>query len=163
MTINGDIILKNTVWKDGVSKFVDEKSLFRRNVDLFIVACSIGIYYDKREENDMNDDDQHILSIGRNTYMVKNEDLNYILNFLFQNAILNTKTIDINPDVRLNIAFDPDYDFKIGKQKFNPASFLVEFASYGMRILLSKYETIRLKCFKNINDFLDELLEKNNK
>ncbi|UKI50862.1 MAG: hypothetical protein L6U99_05870 [Clostridium sp.] len=43
---------------------------FERTVDLFIVACTIGIKEDKILENDLTDDDKP-KSIGRSTYLMK--------------------------------------------------------------------------------------------
>ena len=57
-----------------------------------------------------------------------NTDLRELLDFMLQNAIINSKTLAFSEDDRLKLAFDPDFVI----QKFSPASFLTGFANYGI-------------------------------
>ena len=86
MDFKVDFLLKHTSWSNYL-KITKELKIFDRTVDLFLVACTIGIYDDKRLEADLSDE---ITSIGRNTFTI-NEDVNRITEFLFQNAILHSK------------------------------------------------------------------------
>ena len=153
MLISGDISLRHTLWNEAEDKLCNG-FIFERLVDLFIVACSIGIKDDEIIENNMTNDDNP-RSIGRNTYLVKNEDLTKIITFLFQNAILNSKHINFDNKTRLRIAFDPD--FPDGKEKINlvPTAFLVKFATYGLKRLYDLYNQNDLNHIDGIKSYLD--------
>lgn len=153
MNISGDILLRHSLWKEVYERYCKE-SIFDRVVDLFIVACSIGIKEDKIVENDLSSDDDCI-SIGRNTYLVKNEDLTTIITFLFQNAVLNSKHIDFDINTRLRIAFDPDFPDANAKINFSPTSFLVKFATYGLTKINENYNSNDLALINNIKELLD--------
>ena len=153
MIISGDILLRHSLWNEAEEKLCNG-FIFARLVDLFIVACSIGIKEDKIIENDLSDDDR-IKSIGRNTYLVKNEDLTAIINFMFQNAVLNSKHINFDDKTRLRIAFDPDFPEEKTKINLSPTGFLVKFATYGLKQLLDLYNQNDLTYISNLKDFLD--------
>lgn len=154
MNISGDIQLRHSLWKDAQERYLKD-FIFERLVDLFIVACSIGIKEDKIIENDLTSDDDCV-SIGRNTYLVKNEDLSTIITFLFQNAVLNSKHINFDSNTRLRIAFDPDFPDANTKINLSPTSFLVKFATYGLSVLNDKYNSNDLAHVISIKDLLDE-------
>ena len=56
---------------------------------------------------------------------------------MLQNAILNSKTINLDTDERLKLAFDPEYNNK----KISPMNFLVGFANYGLERIFEKIDT----------------------
>ena len=131
MILNSDLMLNDPLWEKADRELVDQHKLFGRLVDIFVIACAIGIRADKSVSNaEIEFPLAQPKSIGRNTYLsMSNSDLNDILNFLLQNAIITSKTIDFEADERLKLAFNPDYENK----KFSPAAFLVGFATYGIK------------------------------
>ena len=130
MILNSDIILSHPLWERADNELCgkDGIALFERLVDIYILACSIGIKEDKTViefENPLNP----TKSIGRNTYQsLTNENLRNSLDFMLQNAIINSKTLDLDIDERLRLAFDPDYN----STKISPTGFLTGFANYGI-------------------------------
>ena len=158
MTLSGDIILRNSLWNDAEDKLC-HNFIFERMVDLFIVACSIGVKEDKILENDIFDDDKP-KSIGRNTYLIKNEDLTTIITFLYQNAVLNSKLIDFDNETRLRLAFDPDFPDAGSKIQFSPTAFLVKFASYGLSKIYEMQNTSDITFIADLKEMLDSMLLK---
>ena len=158
MNVTGDIILRHTLWTDAEDSLC-KGFIFERLVDLFVVACAIGIKEDKYIENNMQDDDKP-KSIGRNTYLVKNEDLTTIITFLFQNAVLNSKTVSFDNDTRLRIAFDPDFPDERSKIQFSPTNFLVKFANYGVSKILEWKSDSDIEYIDRIKNEIDEMLLK---
>ena len=155
MVLSGDIILRHSLWNDAEEKLCSNL-IFERMVDLFIVACTIGIKEDKVLENDINDDEK-VKSIGRSTYLMKNEDLTTIITFLYQNAVLNSKLIDYDNETRLRLAFDPDFPDSKSKIQFSPTNFLVKFANYGLSKLLETQNTSDLSFISGIKELLDDM------
>lgn len=130
MILNSDIILTHPLWERADNELCgkDGIALFKRLIDIYILACSIGIKEDKvvtEFENPL----EPSKSIGRNTYQsMINENLKQVLDFMLQNAIINSKTLSLDVDERLRLAFDPDYN----SAKISPAGFLTGFANYGI-------------------------------
>lgn len=153
MLISGDILLRHSLWNEAEEKLCDG-FIFSRLVDLFIVACCIGIKDDEIIENDLTDDDR-IKSIGRTTYLVKNEDVNAIFYFMFQNAILNTKHVNFDNDTRMRIAFDPDFPDEKTKINLSPTGLLVKFANYGLKQLFDLFNQNEQIYIENIKELLD--------
>jgi hypothetical protein len=131
MILNSDLILSYPLWERADDELCGKEgiALFNRLVDVYILACSIGIKDDKAIQNY---DDQLISpkSIGRNTYMSPtNTNLRDLLDFMLQNALLNSSLINFDIDERLKLAFDPDYNVS----KLSAAQFLTGFANYGIK------------------------------
>ena len=105
--------------------------LFSRLVDIFLIACSIGI---KDDEIIVDEESSSIVrTIGRNTYQsMINTDLKEQLDYMLQNSIINSKHLPFDIDERLKLAFDPDYK----NEKLKPSSFLANFATYGIKKML---------------------------
>ena len=150
MDFKVDFLLKHTSWSNYL-KITKELKIFDRTVDLFLVACTIGIYDDKRMEADLSDE---ITSIGRNTFTI-NEDVNRITEFLFQNAILHSKTIDMDLESRKKIAFD----LLSNNSEITPQKLLIEFANYGMSIINDCITDNDLETIANIKELLDKYIE----
>ena len=130
MILNTDIILNHPLWERADNELCskDGIALFIRLIDVYILACSIGIKEDKTI-TEIDAPAQNPKTIGRNTYMsLTNTDLRELLDFMLQNAIINSKSLDMSVDDRLKLAFDPDFSMP----KFSPASFLTGFANYGI-------------------------------
>lgn len=134
MVLNTDIILSYPLWSRADNELNTVKSIFNRLIDIFVVACAIGIQADKTITE--FDNSSETKTIARNTInSLTNQDLGDILTFLLQTAILTTKTIDLSVEERIKLAFDPDFNIP----KFSPAAFLSGFANYGIQQI---YENI---------------------
>ena len=119
MELTTDIILKSSTWIDCIQKL---GGIFKRrtNYDLFMLALSIGIMYDQRKTCEGSN--EGFPSVPRN--VLQNND-NGKLDFMFEAAILSTKTVDLDEKNRLELAFGEKTDF-------NKVAFLTEFANYGI-------------------------------
>ena len=144
MILNSDLILYHPLWERADAELCskDGISLFNRLIDVYIIACSIGIKEDKSitDLEDKKDEDNITpkKSIGRNTYMSPtNTDLRELLDFMLQNAIINSKTISFDNDERLKLAFDPDYTIP----KFSATTFLTGFANYGIEQIFNHIDS----------------------
>ena len=136
MILNSDIILSHPLWEKADAELCskDRIGLFGRLIDIYILACSIGIKEDKissATDNPLNPPK----SIGRNTYQsIINDNLKKLLDFMLQNALINSQTIDLDLDERLKLAFDPDYN----NNKISAANFLTGFANYGIERIFER-------------------------
>jgi len=156
MILTSDINLYNSIWESAERKLKDEMGLFDRLIDIFVVACSIGI----KEDKFIDDTDTGgivVKSIGRNTYQsLNNTDLKDILDYMLQIAIINSKYLSFDKDERLKLAFDPDYKI----EKFSPASFLVGFANYGIgKIMKTVKSDSTIVAIGELFSFFTELTE----
>lgn len=130
MTLTSDITLYHPLWERADNELCgkDGIGLFKRLVDVYLVATAIGIREDKVVDNTDTPLEQP-KTIGRNTYQSQlNTDLFDTIEFMLQNALVNTATIRIDNDERLKLAFDPEYS----TEKLRPAEFLTGFANYGI-------------------------------
>ena len=128
MILNSDINLIHPLWERADNELCgnSELGIFNRLVDVYVLACAIGIKEDKiltEIENPL----ESTKSIGRNTHR-ENLDLRDMLDFMLQNALINTSTLELDLDERLKLAFDPDYNVS----KLAAANFLTGFANYGI-------------------------------
>ena len=136
MQLSSDIEMRHPLWERADNELCssNELGIFNRLVDVYVLACAIGI----KEDKVINDDDlDNPLSspktIGRNTHR-ENLDVRDLLDFMLQNALLHSKTINIDDDERLKLAFNPDYNNK----KIRAADFLTGFANYGVTKIFEK-------------------------
>lgn len=158
MDIKGDISLKYIGWEDEkvnqlvyTSSIPNSTAFFGRTIDLFIVACSIGILEDKRIPNEGQ---KEYNSIGRNTY-ITNDDVSRIFHFLFENAILTTRTVNFDNETRMKLAFDSNFNL----EKFSPNNFLVEFANYGVDKIWECRTAHDIETVSNVMDFLKNFVD----
>ena len=145
-----DIQLKHSDWEKAEKMLVESNNdvaFFKRMVDIFIVAASIGISEDKIIENENFDGK----SIGRNT-LNQNQDVKHLITFLYQNAILSTSLINLSNDERKSIAFNPSDDIA---QKYNPSSFLVPYANYGLKKLLECITNHDVESISNVINMIN--------
>lgn len=145
-----DIILRRKCWAK-MEPLLEQK-IFSRQIDIFILACSIGVCEDKFLEDDKEDVLLEEKSIGRNTIQT-NFDLQELLIYLYQNAVLNTKNIDLSVDERKQAAFDLDNDMKVGNMSFE--ALLTKFADYGMSILAEKVTDHSFETLNNVVDLME--------
>ena len=130
MQLSSDLEMYHPLWEKADNELCSTKELgiFNRLVDVYVLACAIGIKEDKVINNeDIEDALSTPKTIGRNTHR-ENLDIRDLLDFMLQNALINTSTLNLDDDERLKLAFNPDYTNK----KINPASFLTGFANYGI-------------------------------
>ena len=130
MILSSDIDLRHPLWERADNELCSssELGIFNRLVDVYVLACAIGINEDKVILDSAID---HPLSpsksIGRNTHR-ENTDIRDLLDFMLQNALLHSKTLNFDEDERLKLAFNPDHINK----KIKAAEFLTGFANYGL-------------------------------
>lgn len=137
MELSSDITLVHPLWERADSELCNnnELGIFNRLVDVYVIACAIGI----REDKAITEIDSPLTppkSIGRNTHR-ENEDIRAILEFMLQNAILHTKTVKFDVDERLKLAFDPNYNIK----NFSPSNFLTGFANHGIEEIFKQIDS----------------------
>ena len=160
MILNSDLILYHPLWEKA-DEFLCNKDgvgLFRRLVDVYIIACSIGIKADKaitKLENPMDNPK----TIGRNTYMsMTNTDLKDLLDHMLQNALICSSTLDLDMDERLKLAFDPDYT----NSKISAASLLNGFANYGIEQIFAHIDSSSpMVVIDQIYKYFESLTESN--
>lgn len=141
-----DIHLQHTSWQN-LERITKELKIFSRNIDVFILALSIGIAEDKVEVDDLKED---VNQIGRNT-LNENDDVNSLMEFLYRNAVLNTKTLNLDDETRKKSAFDNEEFIP----PFSVNKFLIEFANYGMVKISEKLVNDPLTCLDNIKELFD--------
>ncbi len=138
MQLSSDLEMYHPLWERADNELcsTSELGIFNRLVDVYVLACAIGIKEDKVISNDeIANPLSSPKTIGRNTHR-ENLDIRDLLDFMLQNALLNTATLNIDEDERLKLAFNPDYVNK----KINAANFLTGFANYGITKI---YENIK--------------------
>ena len=130
MQLSSDLTMHHPLWERADNELCNNKELgvFNRLVDVYVLACAIGIKEDKViKEEDIENPLTSPKTIGRNTHR-ENSDIRDLLDFMLQNALINTKTLNLDDDERLKLAFDPDYTNK----KVRAPEFLTGFANYGI-------------------------------
>lgn len=158
MILNSDLILYHPLWEKADDFLCNKngQSLFKRLIDLYVIACAIGIREDKVITNP-----EYPLesprSIGRTVYMgAQNNNINDLLYSMLQNAIINSKTIDLNLDDRLKLAFDPDFNIP----KLNASTFLNGFANYGLVEIFKHVDSeTPLVAVDQMKKYLDSLID----
>jgi hypothetical protein len=121
MIISGDFYLNGPVWEKLRENLINKHKFFDRIVDIFIIACSIGIAGDNQKSFE-----GEIITIARDTYQTNN-DISDAFDFMMKNAILTSNHINFDIETRMKMAFDSE--FKISN--FSPVSFLIKFANHG--------------------------------
>jgi len=144
-----DFVLKHSIWTNSET-LTKKLNVFERLVDVFVIACTIGISVDKRVEDDSN---ETITTIGRNT-ITQNSDLSRIFEFLYQNAILSTNTVNFDGETRKKYAFD--YNDNVPPISAN--KLLLEFANYGMIQIVDAISKDDLGTLDNIIELIDKYI-----
>lgn len=146
-----DVFLRGDKWNEAIDSF---KDLFTEatQYEIYVLAISIGIMYDKKIEKLEGNSEPH--TIGRNVFNKRISDGK--LDFMFQAAILTTRTIDLTEDERLELAFGDK------KTDFNKLGLLTEFANFGVTKLLELVGSSTVETMENIKNFLNSTLEGRN-
>jgi hypothetical protein len=130
MQLSSDLEMRHPLWARADEELCsnNELGIFNRLVDVYVIACAIGIKEDAViKDSEIDSPLSSPKTIGRNTHR-ENQDVRDLLDFMLQNALIQTKTLNISEDERLELAFNPDYDNK----KIRAAEFLTGFANYGI-------------------------------
>ena len=164
MEITTDIQLKGPVWAETIDQLAPIFKT-RTNYSIFMLSLSIGIMYDQRiktfegnEDIELAGDNQEdttksiAKSVPRN--VIQNND-NGKLDFMFQAAIISTKTETYSDEDRLEL------DFGEGKD-FNKIAFLTEFENFGVTKLAEQVGETIIESMDNIKCFLVSTVEGNN-
>lgn len=162
MQLNSNFLLYHPLWEKADTDLVHSLGLYRRLIDVFVIACAIGIQEDKIiPAKDITEPLENAKEINKSTYQsASNADLDDVLNFMFQNAIINTSHLDWDSDKRLKVALDPDCVI----EKFRPTEFLISFANYGIvqifqHVNQSTHSAAIIQ--KELNDYYQEIVDKN--
>ena len=151
MVISSDVQLKGTEWNKALTSL---ETIFRTrtNYSIFLLSATIGVMYDKQiitpKENG-----EDVSYVPRTVLHNHSEDLD----FLFQTAIITTKTEDFSEETRLLLAFGDDKENDFEKMKF-----LVKFANFGVTKLNERLGNNTLETMENIKDFLASTMEGTN-
>lgn len=130
MILSSDIEMRHPLWERADNELCANNKLgiFNRLVDVYVLSCAIGIREDKIiSDKNLDNPLSSPKTIGRNTHR-ENTDIRDLLDFMLQNALIHSQTIDLDEDERLKLAFDPDYTNK----KIRATEFLTGFANYGI-------------------------------
>ncbi len=130
MILSSDIEMRHPLWERADNELCANNKLgiFNRLVDVYVLACAIGIREDQiLSDKDLDNPLPSPKTIGRNTHR-ENTDIRDLLDFMLQNALIHSQTINLDEDERLKLAFNPDYNNK----KIRAAEFLTGFANYGI-------------------------------
>lgn len=130
MILSSDLEMRHPLWERADNELCssNELGIFNRLVDVYVLACAIGIKDDKViADSNIPNPLSSPKTIGRNTHR-ENSDIRDLLDFMLQNALIHTKTLNLDEDERLKLAFNPDYYNK----KIRAAEFLTGFANYGI-------------------------------
>ena len=129
MEITTDVLLRGKDWAEAIDSFGELFSYKNRtNYNIFVLCTALGIMYDKTIEKPENPDQLSPRNVPRNVMIIEEQESNK-LEFMFQTAILNTETVLITEEDRLELAFGE-------KSEFKKLDFLTGFANFGVTKLL---------------------------
>ena len=150
MEITTDVLLRGTEWDRAISSL---REIFktRTNYSIYMLCVAIGIMYDKRIEKP-EENNEEPRTVPRN--VLQNND-NGKLDFIFQAAILSTKTADFSEEERLNLAFGE-------KSDFNRMAFITQFANFGVTKLTELIGASTIESMENIKNFFSSTVEGRN-
>ena len=150
MELKTDVSLVGTAWNKATDALAPIFKT-RTHYMLYMLSLAIGIMYDQRvahpEENG-----EEPKSVPRN--VIRNQD-NGKLDFIFQAAILSTKTEEKSEEERLELAFGENVSF-------NKMEFLTQFANFGVTKLIELIGTSNVETMENIKNFLAMSVEGRN-
>ena len=150
MEITTDVLLRGTEWDRAISS-LGEIFKTRTNYSIYMLCVAIGIMYDKRIEKP-EENNEEPRTVPRN--VLQNND-NGKLDFIFQAAILSTKTEDFSEEERLNLAFGE-------KSDFNRMAFITQFANFGVTKLTELIGASTIESMENIKNFFSSTVEGRN-
>lgn len=160
MILNSNLSLKHSAWYKMQDLYPvqggpkPKVGLFPRLIDLFIVACTIGMKLNKRVPNDQTEE---ITGINSKTYNDPiNDDLKRILDYLLKMLILTMDVPElknVDTTTKQKLAFSSEYNV----EKFNAASILCEYANAGVIELCNLIGSSDTETIDNIITYIKEL------
>ena len=151
MELTSDVTLHGPVWARAINEL---GTIFktRTRYSLYMLCIAIGIMYDQRI-NKVDDEGIEPSYIARNVLQNQNEgEDSGKLDFMFQAAILSTKTEQFTEEERLELAFGEEKDF-------NKMDFLTSFANFGVSVLVEHIGETIVESMENIKSFLTSTVE----
>ncbi len=148
-----DVILRGTAWDKAIEAY---SSIFKSRpfYNLFLLAASIGIIYDKRIEK-LEENGEQPRTLPRNV-IDNQERIDHRFDVMAQTVILQSKTLNYSDDERMKIAFD-DQDTRV-----NALDILEEFANFGVTKLVEQIGATEIETMENLKDFLAASVEGSN-
>lgn len=165
MLLNSNFVLKHSAWlkmrelypAQGETK--PKIALFPRLIDLFIVACTIGMRNSERVPNDMSDD--VAAEINSKTYNDPvNDDIKRTLDYLLKILILTMDIPELDKydrSTKEKLAFAADFNV----EKFNAASILCEYANAGVLKIAELITDQDTETLNNIVSYITDLKNSN--
>lgn len=151
MELTTDVLLRGTEWALAIDSLAPIFKT-RTNYSIFMLCIAIGIMYDKRIEKFDDIEGEEPRNVPRN--VMQNNDGGR-LDFMFQAAILSTRTEDLPEETRLEYAFGEKCEFK-------KIDFLTQFANYGVTELVKTIGENTIESMENIKQFLSTTIEGRN-
>jgi len=149
--LSTDILLRGEVWANALDK-LNKIFSTRTNYSIYLLSVAIGIMYDKRIKK-YEDGNVNPRSVPRN--IVHNND-NGRLDFMYQAAILTTRTENFTEEQRMQLAFGDNPEELLGMKK---TEFLTQFANFGVTKLAECIGVDDLESMEKIKDFLNYSIE----
>lgn len=154
MELTTDVLLRGATWAqtiDGLSAIFKT----RTNYSIFTLCITIGIMYDQRIERFEDKPDEEPRNVPRN--VIQNND-NGRMDFMFQAAVLSTRTLELDEEERLDLAFGERQDFsRLGTD--SKIAFLTSFANFGVTKLAELIGDTPIESMENIKKFLVSSIE----
>lgn len=160
MILNSNLSFKHSAWLKMQELYPVQGgpkpkiAIFPRLIDLFIVACSIGMKNNERVENDGSEE---LASVNSKTYNDPiNDDIKRTLDYLLKILILTMdipELKDYDRSTKEKLAFSSDFVV----DKFNAASVLCEYANAGVVKLESLITEQDTETISNIVTYLEDL------
>jgi hypothetical protein len=153
MQVRSDIVLRYQEWEK-MEDLTVNLGIFDRFVDIFILALSLGINADEVIDETEGAQLANPKNIPRNT-IITNSEISERIEFLYQNAVLNSKKINFTDEIRMKLAFDDEYTV----DGFRQWDFLIKFANYGMKQITDVMTGYDMLTIENIIDLVKNSIE----
>lgn len=147
--IRSDIVLNGKIWKETCESLCNK--YFATYYQIFVLATSIGIRHDKREEFSLTQEEKAnnvFINIPRTVLHNQISEID----LLFSIAIISTQTEDFTTDERLRIAFGDE------ESSYKKMKLLEEFANYGIKQIKEQITNNDLQTMENIKNLLEGYL-----
>lgn len=149
MEITTSIRLFGENWMKSLDYLVNDSKIFDSYYSVYILAASIGIFYDEQMEFDSNEPPKEIPRIVLVNHV-------HQLDNFYQISILSSKKIELTDNERSNLAFDSKKSKEFGELKF-----LTKFANFGISKLITCIDFHNtIKTLDNINTYCNSLADK---
>lgn len=147
--IKSDIVLNGKIWKETCESL--SPKFFGTYYMIFILAVSIGIMHDKREEFVLTQEEKannETVNIPRTVLHNKISEID----LLFSTSIISTQTEELTTDERLRIAFGEE------ETSYKRMKLLEEYANYGIQQIANQITNNDLQTIENLKDLFEGYL-----